>query len=345
MNDLKVLVTAVGAFAAPSIIKNYKVVSERNIYVVGVDIREKVNNKYIDKYYQYKKPTDKDYIKVLLDICRKENINFVIPLLDDELIILSKNKELFKKYNIIICVNDEDKIKLTQNKYNLYKYLEKHDIDVPKSVLFNNVDELIEGCKLLDFPNNTLCYKPVISSGSRGFKIIKNDLDYEEILFKQKPDSKYISYDYLIDSMKKCNKIPQMMLMEYVGGDLYNVNVLANHGKILYCVSGKVIDFALGNTLKCKIEKNNEILNYCKKIVELLNLDGNVGLEVAYTKDKKLKLIEINIRVQGQIYSSTLAGINFPYLELKYHLNEELPKNIDIKEITMIRYIEDLLEQ
>ena len=63
--------------------------------------------------------------------------------------------------------------------------------------------------------------------------------------------------------------------------------------------------------------------------------------EVAYTNANKLKLIEINIRVQGQIYSSTLAGVNFPYLELKYYLGEELPK-FDIRAITMIRYFEDI---
>ena len=49
MKDLRILVTGVGAIAAPSIIKNYKVVSERNIYVVGVDIKPSVTNKYIDK--------------------------------------------------------------------------------------------------------------------------------------------------------------------------------------------------------------------------------------------------------------------------------------------------------
>ena len=131
--------------------------------------------------------------------------------------------------------------------------------------------------------------------------------------------------------------------MEYVEGDLYNVNVLADHGKLLYGVAGRVIDFALGNTIKCQIENNQEVINYCKKITELLKLNGNIGFEVAYTKDMKLKLIEINIRVQGQIYSSTLAGINFPYYELKLLLGEQLPTDIPIKEITMSRYLEDIV--
>lgn len=343
MRDLRILVTGVGALVAPSIIKNYKIVSERNIYIVGVDIKPLVNNKYIDKYYQYKMPSDKDYIAILLDICKKEKIDFLIPLVDEELLILSKNKALFESNDIVICVNDAEKIKLIQNKYNLYKYLEKENIQVPKSITFNTAEELLSGCKLLGFPQNKLCYKPVVSSGSRGFRIIQNDIDYEDYLFKQKPDSRFISLNFLVDSMKKCKEIPKMMLMEYIEGDLYNVNVLASHGKVLYSVAGKVIDFALGNTLKCQIENNHEVLEYCRRISELLTLDGNIGFEVAYTKDKVLKLIEINIRVQGQIYSSTLAGVNFPYLELKYHLKEKLPSNIKLKEVVMVRYLEDIL--
>lgn len=343
MNDLRILVTGCGAIVAPSIIKNYKEVKERNIYIVGVDIKKTVSNKYIDKYYQYKKPTDKSYISTLIKICKKEKINFIIPLVDDELLILSENKEKFKKENIIICINDPSKIKLVQDKYKLYNYLKENNIEIPNNYKFENIKELIYGCKLLGYPKNNLCYKPIKSSGSRGFKIIKNDIDYDDYLFNNKPNSKYIDYDFLIKSMKKCKNIPQMLLMEYIEGDLYNVNVLAKKGEILYSVAGKVLDFEIGNTLSCKIENNQEVLDYCKKITKLLELDGNIGFEVAYDKNKKLKLIEINIRIQGQIYSSTLAGINFPYLELKYYLKEKLPEIIKPKEIRMNRYLEDII--
>lgn len=342
MNNLRILVTGCGAIVAPSIIKNYKEVKERNIYVVGVDIKKNVSNKYIDKFYQYKKASDEEYIPTLIKICKKEKINFIIPLVDDELLILAKNKERLREENIIVCINDSNKIELVQDKYKLYNFLKENNIDVPNNYKFETIKELENSCKLLGYPKNTLCYKPIISSGSRGFRIIKNNIDYENYLFNNKPNSKYIDYEFLIKSMKKCKNIPQMILMEYIEGDLYNVNVLANKGQTLYSVAGKVLDFEIGNTLKCKIENNKEVIEYCKKITKLLELDGNIGFEVAYDKNKVLKLIEINIRIQGQIYSSTLAGINFPYLELKYYLKEKLPDIIKPKEIIMSRYLEDI---
>ena len=72
MRDLRIIVTGVGSIVGSSIVKNYKVIKERKIYVVGVDIKNSVSNKYLDKYYQYKKPADNNYIKTLLDICQKE---------------------------------------------------------------------------------------------------------------------------------------------------------------------------------------------------------------------------------------------------------------------------------
>lgn len=341
MKEVKILITGVGSITAESIIKSYKVVKERKIYIVGVDIKDFVPNELIDKYYKSLRPNDKGYIDELLKICIKEKIDYLIPLVDQELEILAENKQLFLKNNINICINDKNIIKLIQNKYDLYKYLETNKISVPKCMKFENLNEFINGCKMLKYPQNTICYKPLKSSGSRGFRIIKDNLNYEDYLFNEKPNSKYINYEFVIEGMKQCQSIPKMMLMEYVSGDLYNVNVLANNGRIIYLVAGKVTRFEIGNTIECEISNNKDIYDYCKKIVKLLNLNGNIGFEVAYDINHELKLIEINPRVQGQISSSTAAGINFPYYELKMLLGEPLPKIENIKSIKMVRYFKD----
>ena len=184
MKELRILVTGVGSLTAESIIKSYKIVKERKIYIVGVDIKDFVPNEQIDKFYKILKPTENNYIDNLLDICKEEKIEFIVPLVDQELEILAENKDIFLKNNINICINNKEIIQLIQNKYDLYKYLETNGIDVPKSIKFNNLNEFIGGCKQLDYAKNTICYKPLMSSGSRGFKIIKNDINYEDYLVK-----------------------------------------------------------------------------------------------------------------------------------------------------------------
>jgi len=338
VKELRILITGVGSIVANSIIKSYKLITERKIFVVGVDIKDSVTTSLIDKYYKILKPSDANYIELLLNICEKEKIDFIVPLVDDELEILSINKDFFLKKNIIVCVNSIEKILLIKNKYKLYKYLEKNGLSVPKCKLIKNSQEFIVACKYLNFPKERICYKPTISSGSRGFRIIDHDMDYEQFLFREKPNSKYIDYNFVVSSMDKCKNVPEIVLMEYVSGALYNVNVLAKNGKALFMVAGKVIAFELGNTVECEIVIDEEINKYCTEVIKLLNLNGNIGIEIAYDKNKQLKIIEINPRVQGQILSSVVAGINFPYLELKMLLGEKLPKKIKIKKIKMTRY-------
>ena len=55
MKDIRVLVTGVGSTAAVSECRCFKEVKERNIYVVGTDIKERVPNLYIDKYQLFNK--------------------------------------------------------------------------------------------------------------------------------------------------------------------------------------------------------------------------------------------------------------------------------------------------
>lgn len=343
MSEIRILVTGVGSIISDSVLKCFKEVKKRKIYIVGVDIKEKVACDNIDKFYQYKKPTDDDYIDTLLSICKQEKIQFLIPLVDLELSLLAKNKEMFLENNIIICVNNEEIIKKVQNKYELYKYLEKNNIGVPTTIEFSNKEEFIKACKTLNYPKDIVCYKPFFSSGSRGFKIIDNNLDWRKYLFQEKPDSRSIAYETVLYGLDKCRDIPPMMLMEFLSGDMFNINVLANKGKVIKIAISNVVEQNLGNATKSKIVNNKEIEEYVKKVTKLLNFTGNVGFQVAYSKDKIVKLIEINPRIQGSIYLACAAGINFPYLELKMYLNEELPKIKKIKEIVLERKFKDYI--
>lgn len=341
MKDLRILITGVGSLSANSVLRSYKIVKERNIYIVGTDIKEVVPNQFIDKYYQNKKPTEKGFIKNLIDICKKEKIDFLIPLVDSELEILSKNKELFSNVGTEVCLNDAEKLNIIQDKYRLYKYLEEHNIAVPKTVRFNSKEEFIEGCRILGYPKETICYKPLVSSGSRGFRIIDSNIDYESNLFREKPNSKYVNYDFVVNAMQNCSDIPNMMLMEYLSGDFFNVGALAKDGETLYLVVSHDTSIELGNLFEGKVVENNDVNDYCKKVIKLLGLSGNVGLQLAYSKDKKLKLIEINPRINGSVFQSCIEGFNMPYYELKYRLKESIPKPGKPKKARLMRYLED----
>ena len=55
-----------------------------------------------DKYYIVPRVTDSQYIDVLLEICKKEEINGVLSLIDPELSLLAKNEKLFEAMGVRI---------------------------------------------------------------------------------------------------------------------------------------------------------------------------------------------------------------------------------------------------
>lgn len=332
MKKVKILVTGVGSIASVSVCRCFKSVKEREIYVVGTDIKERVPNENIDKYYQNKRYDDPDLINHLLGICKKEKIDLIMPLVDGELYHIAKHRDEFLKIGTIVCLNDADTIKLIQDKYKLYKYLEKNNIDVPKTILFNDINGFIKGCKELGYPQNDVCYKPITASGSRGFRIISDNINIENYLFKDRPALNTLTYDYTISLMKKIKKFPSMMLMEFLSGKLINVEVFAIKGEVK-----KLIMYTFprddGNFLGGDVIIDEEVTKYCKKLTSLLKLDGYFGIQLAYSKDNIVKLLEINPRIHGSAIVTYYEDNNMPYFEIKYRLGEKLDFSKEIKPI------------
>ena len=122
---------------------------------------------------------NKVYIEELLKKCIQNNIKIIIPTIDTELSLLSKNREKFKEHNIHIIISEYDFILKCQNKKITEDFFNKLGIDSPR--IFDS--------KSIKFP----CFmKPINGSSSEGVKFITNDnqiSNYEksnkEIIFQE----------------------------------------------------------------------------------------------------------------------------------------------------------------
>ena len=59
-----------------------------------------------DKYYIVPKMTEPDYLKSLLEICEKEQIKVVLPLQEDELLLIAKERKQFEDLGILVAVSE-----------------------------------------------------------------------------------------------------------------------------------------------------------------------------------------------------------------------------------------------
>jgi len=120
--------------------------------------------------------------------------------------------------------------------------------------------------------------------------------------------------------------LPDIMIMEYLPGNEYSVDVLSKNGTVIEIVCRKGFNIVSSIQLGCIIEENKELVDLCTVITKELNLDGVYGFDIKYNSKFEPMVIEINPRLTAGIVACAVAGVNFPYLILKQLLNEPFEK-------------------
>lgn len=161
-----------------------------------------------DRHYLVPRMTSPDYLNIILDICRKEKIDAVLPLQEDELFLIASHREAFTDAGILPIVSEKNTVELCRDKYAFYQHMKQHELPVLPSCLnlseFQNRYEAGE----MNFP---VFIKPVRGCGSIGIQKVDN-MELLSVLCK------YSSEDMLIQ---------QFAEGEEYGVDLY-VDVISH---------------------------------------------------------------------------------------------------------------------
>lgn len=339
VDSITVIITGAGAPGAPGVIKSLRENGERFIRVVGADASsEAVGFRLADEGYQIPTANDPDFIERLLEIAIKEKVNVILPLVTRELEILSLNKNQFENEGVIVSVSDFSPLKIANNKGKLLTYMKDKGLSIPRFSIVKSKEEFVKAVKELGYPDERICFKPVQANGSRGFRIIDSQINRSKLLFEMKSTSTYITLDEITGILDETEIFPELIVMEYLPGTEYSVDLLVDHGSSLYTIPRRRDAMSAGISIKGEIVQESDIINYCNEIVQSLGLHGNIGVQVKRAQNNNPLILEINPRIQGTIVHCTGAGINLPYYAVKMALQEDIPK-VNVRWNTkMIRY-------
>ncbi|HPG11008.1 MAG TPA: ATP-grasp domain-containing protein [Chitinophagaceae bacterium] len=334
--------TGGGAPGAAGILKC--LAAEKNYKVTVADANPEVVGKYLSKNFEViPVGDDPGFIEKVLAVCKKNKIDIILPLVTRELLSFSGNNSLFEKQGIKVLVSPAESIEIANNKSSLYEFLQWRGIAVPEFRIVETPDQFLIAVKELGYPHNPVCFKPSVSNGSRGFRILDNKIDETDILFNQKPGAAYINYDEAVRILS-VKEFPQLLVSEYLTGDEYSVDCLANKGEMIIAVPRLRKKTINGISVAGTFVNNRPIIDYCRQIINELKLHGNIGIQVKASGKNEFLLLEINPRVQGTISAGLGAGINLPVLAIKQELGEPISVNeLNVKWGTeFYRYWEDL---
>ena len=330
-NDLTVLVSACGAQFMPGLVNCLKNNGERNIRIIGTDMgNDDTVYQMVDECYKVPRATDPTYIDVVLDICKKEKVDIVMPFMSAELLPLIDRKEDFEKIGVKVSVSDRKSVEITNNKYEFYAFLKENGLPVPKFAHIRKSEELIKACEECGYPENAVCVKATELSGSRGIRIIKPNVSRFDILFGEKPNSFYTSMEDLKSTLDERDTMPEMMAMEYLPGAEGSVDLLAEDGKILYMAYRESNVNLHSIPQEATLSENKEAYDIAEKVIAALGLSGNADLDFKNDANGHPVLMEINPRIAATMQIFKEGGLNLPYLRIKHLLGEELP-DVEIK--------------
>jgi carbamoyl-phosphate synthase large subunit len=344
LRSIRVFITGAGAPGAPGIIKSLRKVTERKIEIFGGDAKPEnsVGAGLLDKIFQIPFPESSDFIKKVLQICLNEKVDIIIPLVTRELLTFAANKKLFMENGISVSVSDPEPLTVANNKYLLMKFCSENKIPVPAFHLVKSVTEFRTAARMLGYPGEKICFKPPVSNGLRGFRVIEDSQDRLFSLINEKPNNIYIGFDEFISICNSGHSFPELIVMEYLPGEEYSVDVLVNNGRFISAIPRSRDHIKMGISFVGTVVKDQEIIDFSRKVVEGLKLHGNIGLQFKRDKNGRPKIIESNPRVQGTIVLCTAAGENMVYEAVKIGLGEKTAAPQINWGVKMIRYWEEL---
>ena len=241
-----------------------------------------------DVAYIVPKMTDVRYLDRIIEICKKESVNAVLPLHEEELLLISKNKKVFADNGILPIISDYQKVLLCKDKYELSQYLSKSGISAVESFLAE--EYVSDENKSFE----TFFVKPRTGAGS-----------VDTYMVHSKKMLKAIMEEYDEDFIVQ----PAIIGKEY-GVDVY-VDMIS--GEVISFFCKEKLRMRAGETEKSLSVRNEEIENLVKEAVIKIGLRGPIDIDVL-EKDGKFFILEINPRFGGGYPHAYECGVDFPVL-------------------------------
>ncbi len=268
-----------------------------------------------DGFFKVGKVTNENYIQELLQICIENQIKLIIPTIDTELLILSKNIKIFKDKNIEIVISDFETVSIFRNKRLTHKFFNKHKINSAKEFSKTNYQLPIY-------------IKPI--DGSRS-------VDNFVILIKEQ----FTDYHFENDKLMFLEYLDHSKHTEFTI-DLY----YDKHSHLKCIVPRQRLEVRDGEVNKAitKLENFNEEI--WQKLEFIKGFRGCITLQIFVNNDTNaIYGIEMNPRFGGGFPLSYLAGANYvKWIIDEYLLNQSIEVFQDWeKNLLMLRYDNEVL--
>jgi carbamoyl-phosphate synthase large subunit len=305
------MVTASGAPGTAALLRALRENGERELRLVGTDMSERSVGRHLcDSFHIVPGGADPTFPDAILQIAQQEGVDAILPQSSFDLEGLSEH---VARFPMPVLVSKPDTIRRSNDKAETYELLHRLGVKAPQFKRVNGAREVAAAAEELGYPDRPVCFKPVFSSGSRGFRVLDPTVDRAHQLLKERPGSVAMRLDEAVELLPDEGG-PDLLVMELATGGEVTIDGIANGTEIVLGHPKTREAMRAGLAMYFVTLDDPELMRIGNTIVEDLGIEHffNIQLVGDY-------VIEINPRISTIVYQEDL---NIPYLGVKRAIGE-----------------------
>jgi carbamoyl-phosphate synthase large subunit len=240
----------------------------------------------VDKGYIVPAVGCKDYVSTLAAICRREEIDFVLPLIDPDIPVLAVARPILEATGASVAVVSPIAAAITADKWRTNRFFQDLGLTTPTSWLPEHI-----GDAALTYP---LFVKPRAGSAGKDAFRVENRRELDFFL------------DY----------VAEPMIQQCIDGAEITSDVLCDlEGTLLGVVSRRRIEVRSGEVAKGVTIHSQSVIDACARIAYELPAVGPITVQCLMLGEIPC-FTEINARLGGGVPLGIAAGLDVPLLLL-----------------------------
>ena len=311
LNPITVVVTASGAPGTAALLRALRDNGEREVRLIGTDMSERSIGRHLcDAFHVVPAGSDPTFPDAVRRIVEQERADCVLPQSSFDLEGLAAHRDGFP---VPVLVSQPETIHRSNDKAESYTLLHRLGIPAPAFRRVQGAHEVDQAARDLGYPERPVCFKPVFSSGSRGFRILDATVDRAHQLLHERPGSVAMRLDEALELLP-AEGGPDLLVMELAFGGERTIDGIADGERVLLGHPKTRESMRAGLAMYFVTLDDPDLMEIADRIVAELRIEHFFNIQLVGEQ-----VIEINPRISTVVYQEDL---NLPYLGVKRALGE-----------------------